>query len=93
MRCDCIKSNRRAFSPVEGVQERISVLCRLLVPIFVPLMAIHDGTESCHSVDSSDSPFCGGLFESASDEIFACSLDLAATDGSALLETFGIIHV
>ena len=26
----------------EGVQERISVLDRLLVPIFVPLLAIHD---------------------------------------------------
>ena len=63
---------------ITWVQEWISVLGRLMVPVFVPLFAVHDGTESRHAVKAAAPPSCCGLLESASDEIFTCSFDLAA---------------
>ena len=37
-------------------------LCGYGVPVFVPIVAVHRATHSCHSVDSADFPSGSGLF-------------------------------
>ena len=50
------------------------------VPVLIPGVAVHDGAESGHAVDSTDFPAGSGLFQSTADQIFARSLDQAAAD-------------
>jgi hypothetical protein len=52
--------------------------CFCVISVRFPLVAVENGAKGCHVVDSADTPFCSGLFESLADQIFARTLDLAA---------------
>ena len=64
-----------------------------MLPVFVPLMAVHDGTVAGHPIEASDAPSGGGLFQSAADQVFARHFHLAAADRADFLQAFGIMHV
>ena len=63
-----------------GVLSQISVECLCRVPVGFSEIAVHDAAKPRHAVASADFPASTGLFQAATDQILAATLDLATPD-------------
>ena len=61
----------------DRVRSGISGACGEVGPVLVPVVAVHDGAEAGHAVDSADFPAGAGLFQAASNQVFAGTFDQA----------------
>ena len=67
------------------------VLCGL--PVFVPVIGVHDCTQADHAVESADLPAGSVGLESASDHVLASAFDLAAANRFSVIESLGVVQV
>ena len=83
-------SSLRAAALGASREFRWSVLCS--IPVGFPEIAIHDRAEARHAVDSADFPASTGLFQAASVQILAGTLDLATSDRAAFRKSSSIVR-
>src|SRR5690606_10010861 len=86
-------SSRWEASGDDGCRSGFRRLDLLSGPVGGPLVAVQEGTEAGHAVDTAGSPAGAGLFEASADMILAGTFDLAAADALAQFQALGIVQV